>query len=223
MKTIAPERQSDAGLVASLNRETLADANVFTISINGGPGCGKTSLIEAITDRLPDTRVGIIACDITSHLDADRMKRRGSQVVQVNTGQQRFADATQIYKALETMDLEQVDLLCIENVGTLTGNNLGMFGQALSIAMFSVAAGDDKAAKHPDLVAQADIVILNKTDLLLAVPFDLAKFRADVKRLNPKAQLFEISALSGDSVNDVTDWLRARITKHGDKTSTWFG
>jgi hydrogenase nickel incorporation protein HypB len=207
-----------------MNRQMLGDAGVFAISLSGGPGCGKTTLIEAAISRLmPDVRVGVIACDIASHLDADRIARGSDQVVQVNTGLQGSPDAMHIHDALQWLDLEKIDILFIENIGTLVCSNGLDLGADMTAAMFSVAAGHDKPAKHPELVQGAGVVILNKTDLLRAVPFDLATFQADVHRLNSNAELFGLSALTGDGVDRWLTWMKSHVRKHHSAGSAWFG
>jgi hydrogenase nickel incorporation protein HypB len=221
---IIEKRSHDANPIAKLNRKLLNDAGIFAVTVSGGPGCGKTSLIEAsITRLMPNVGVGVIACDIASHLDADRMTRASDQVVQVNTGQQGIADATHIHDALKWLNLEKIDLLFIENVGTLVCPNDLDLGQDVTAAIFSVAGGHDKAVKHPELVRSADVVLLNKTDLMGAVPFDLNAFRADIHRLNPNAKLIELSALNGQGIDQWLDSLKSRIKKHQSKTSNWFG
>ena len=221
---IIERRFHDANPVAKMNRQMLSDAGVFTVSLSGGPGCGKTTLIEDCIKRLmPDVKVGVIACDVASHLDADRMLRGSDQVVQVNTGQQGMPDATHIHDGLHWLDLAKIDLLLIENVGTLVGANLIDLGQDATAAVFSVAGGHDKVNKHPELVQSADAVILNKTDLLQAVPFDLQAFRLDVHRHNANATLFELSALNGDGMKQWLEWLVTHLKKHQPKTSQWFG
>jgi hydrogenase nickel incorporation protein HypB len=216
----------DVNLVAKMNRRALSEADVLAIRISGGPGCGKTSLIDASIDRLmPDVHVSVIACDVASNRDADRIVRHTEQVVQVNTGEQSTVDATHVREALSWLDLNWCDLLFIENVGTLLGPVTSDLGQDVTVAMFSVAAGHDKADKHPDLVRAANVVILNKVDLIPAVPFDSAAFRADVKRLNPSAVVFELSALRGQGMEGWIDWLKKRVNghPHAGTASKWFG
>ena len=193
--------------VADINRAVLRDAGVFTVSLMGGPGCGKTTLIDATILRLmPKVHVGVIACDIASHLDADRMIRHSDQVVQVNVGDSGVLDATYIRDALKWLDLKWVDVLFIENIGTLIGTPLDL-GQDATVAMFSVAAGHDKPAKHPELARAASAVVLSKTDLITAVPFDVQAFRNEVSRINPDARRFELSALKGAGMASWVDWL----------------
>lgn len=223
MKTSVVELPIGAGKqLGQLNRQKLHDANVFTLSIVGGPGCGKTALIDAIIDRLmPDTHVGIIAGDLRSHRDADRIAGHSQQVVQVTMGERTTLDAAHVRDALARLDLTWIDLLLIENVGSLTAPADRDLGQDSTAVIFSVAAGDDKADKHPDLVRSADVILINKTDLLPSVPFDLSAFRADVQRINSLAAVFEVSPLHDRGLTPWLDWLRARVVKeHDDDASS---
>lgn len=215
----------EPNLVAKLNRQRLNEAKVFTVNVVGGPGCGKTSLIDATIERLkPDINVGVIACDVTSHRDADRMIRHSEHVVQVNTGDRGTPDATDIRAALDWIGLEEhIDLLFIENVGTLVGPVTLDLGQDVTAAVFSVAGGHDKADKHAPLVQEAGVVVLNKTDLLSAVPFDLEAFRADVLRLNPQAPLCELSALHEEGMETWLAWLKHHVANQQAGASKWFG
>src|SRR4051812_4348400 len=148
-----------ASAVAEQNRRRLADNGVFTISIFGGPGSGKTSLLDATLARLmPRTRAGVIACDVFSHRDADRMALRSNQVVQINTGDRESGDVVKpshVRDALLQLNLGQLDVLFIENVGSLTGHARPELGQEASVILLSVAGGDDKADKHPNLIRAA--------------------------------------------------------------------
>ena len=221
---VIEKRFHDPNPIATLNRDTLRGSNVLTVNVLGGPGCGKTSLIAATIDHLmPEVHAGVIACDIASHRDADRISTASEQVVQVNTGQGGVVEAGHIHDALRWLDLQWLDLLFIENVGTLALLGVPDLGQDAAAVVFSVAAGDDKADRHPDLVRAADVVVLNKTDLLTAVPFNLPAFRSDVRRLNPNAELIEVSALRGDGVDRWVQWLKSRVTRGTPKASHWFG
>jgi hydrogenase nickel incorporation protein HypB len=207
------------------NRESLRAAGVMTISVIGGPGCGKTTLIDATIGRLaPEVHVGVVACDMVSRRDAARLARRSRQVVQVNTGEGHALDAGHVHAALASLDLDWIDVLFVENIGSLTAPARNDLGQDVTVAVFSVAAGDDKADKHPGLVRSADVVLLNKVDLLGCVPFDLAAFRADVRRLNDRADVLEMSGLHAHGIERWLDWLRKRVKKtHHEEASHWFG
>ena len=221
---VISHRFHDANPVARLNRDALRAAGVLTVSLLGGPGCGKTSLIAATARRLmPDVHVGVVACDIASHRDADLISSTSEQVVQVNTGGPGVADASHVRDALNWLDLRWLDLLLIENVGTLALPAAPDLGQDVSVTVFSVAAGDDKADKHPELVQSSDVVVLNKVDLLPSVPFDLQAFRRDVRRIKPTAQLIEVSAIKGDGLDDWFDYLKSKVIRQNEKASRWFG
>jgi hydrogenase nickel incorporation protein HypB len=220
---VIEKRFHNPDAVADLNREKLREAGVFCVSVMGGPGCGKTTLIDATIQRLmPEVHMGVIACDIASQLDADRMTRHSDQVIQVNVGEGGILDATYIRDALEWMDIEWIDVLFIENIGTLVAPPLNL-GQEATVAMFSVAAGHDKPAKHPELAKAADAVVLSKTDLLPAVPFELTSFRSDVLRLNSRARIFELSALTGIGLDDWAKWVVDPQKDVGAHASRWFG
>lgn len=219
-----PAITSGANPFSELNREALRESEIFTISVVGGPGCGKTTLIDATIQRLmPEVHVGVVACDLVSRRDADRMARHSHQVVQINTGEGHALDAGQVHEALASLDLSWIDLLFIENIGSLTGPTDNDIGQDMTVAMFSVAAGDDKADKHPDLVRFADVILLNKIDLFGCAPFDVAAFTSDVHRLNGLAEVIEMSALHSRGTEQWLNWLRKRIKKEHQEASHWFG
>jgi hydrogenase nickel incorporation protein HypB len=197
--------------VACSNHRRLADASVFAANLIGGPGCGKTSLLQVTVSRLIlKRRVGIIAADPQTRIDADRLAALGEQVLQVGTGANGLLTGEHVRAALRRMDLARLDLVLIENVSSLIGPSQFDLGEDAKVALFSVAAGDDKPAKYPDVVRCADVVILNKTDLLALVPFDLDAFRGNVRRLNPGVRIIELSTLTGDGLDAWLDWLLAR-------------
>lgn len=208
-------------------RSALHSAGVFAVNLIGGPGCGKTTLIDQTIDRLrPHVRVGVIAADLRTSRDANRIAAHGAQVVQVNTDEEPSLDAPQVLKVLNVLDLKSLDLLFIENVGSLTVPRAArQLGQDATVTVFSIAAGDDKAQKHQDLVETADAVVLNKIDLLFAVPFDVAAFREDVRQANTSTELIELSAATGLGMDRWCEWLARKVGKRcgGDDASHWFG
>jgi len=195
-------------VTAEANRALLRQAGVRTVSIVGGPGCGKTTLIERTIRRtLSDRRAGIIVCTDGRGADAVMLNALHRPIVQLELGGDESPDPWLLRSALDHFDLKAVDLLLIENVGTYAGRP-AQLGQEFTVALFSVAAGHDKAAKHPATVVAADVVLLSKTDLLPFVPFDVARFRADVERLNPSARFFALSAKTGDGLDAWIEWMR---------------
>jgi hydrogenase nickel incorporation protein HypB len=195
--------------VAAINRQTLRDAGVLTLDLIGAPGCGKTALLEATIQRLAgQLRLGVAVGDLTTVRDAERMARWCDQVVQINTGKGCHLDANQVRQALTRLDLTQLDILMIENVGNLICPVGFDLGQDAKVGMFSISEGDDKPAKHPYLVQEASVLLLNKMDLKPYVPFDSDRFYADVKRLNRDIAVLEVSAHQG-AIDPWIDWLVA--------------
>ncbi len=191
--------------VASINRKLLRELGVLTIDLIGGPGCGKTTLLEETLRRLKgDHAIGVLAGDLTTTRDADRLYQWCDQVVQINTGKGCHLDANQVRQGMAQLDLGALDALFIENVGNLICPVGFDLGQDVKVGMFSVSEGDDKAVKHPYVVYESSVVLLNKTDLLPHVAFDVTSFCADVKRLNPEVDVLELSAGTGQ----IDPWLR---------------
>jgi hydrogenase nickel incorporation protein HypB len=194
--------------LAALNRQRLRAAGVFTVDLLGGPGCGKTALIEATLKRLvPGLRVGVIVGDLATQRDADRMARFTDQVVQVNTGKGCHLEAHHVMQAMTRIDIDRLDLLFIENVGNLICPVGFDLGQDVKVGMFCTTGGDDKAAKHPYIVCESSLLLLNKMDLLPQVPFDRDLFLSDIYRLKPDARVIELSAVSGAGLDQWIDWL----------------
>ncbi|MCC7146386.1 MAG: hydrogenase nickel incorporation protein HypB [Phycisphaeraceae bacterium] len=199
--------------IAALNRESLRKQGIFCLDLIGGPGCGKTALLEATLRALKGKlRLGVLVGDLATTRDAERLARWTDQVVQINTGKGCHLDANQVRQAMARLDLAKLDVLVIENVGNLICPVGFDLGQDVKVGMFSVAEGDDKPAKHPPLVHEASLLLLNKIDLLPYVPFDLQKFRADVRTLNSQAELLEIS-VQKEQLEPWVTWLGNQVKR----------
>ncbi len=206
--------------VAAINREAISAAGVFCIDLIGAPGCGKTALLEATLKRLGERlKIGILVGDLTTARDAERMARFCDHVVQINTGKGCHLDANQVRQGLAQVDLPSLDLLVIENVGNLICPVGFDLGQDMKVGMFSLAEGDDKPAKHPYLVHEASLLVLNKIDLKPYVAFDLDRFHEDVRRLNPGVPVLEVSATAG-TIDPWIGWLEERVAASQGKTDS---
>jgi hydrogenase nickel incorporation protein HypB len=204
----------ESGRQAAINRQQLQRANVFTVSLMGCPGCGKTTLIDATLSQItPRIRVGAITCDPTWAKDRDLTARHPKKVVRINSrnGGGNRLQPKQLRDALFQLPPLSIDLLLIENVDDLDEPIAPDVAQDVTISVFSVPAGDENPTKHPNLVRVADVVLLNKIDLLPFVPFELTVFRQNVKRLNPHVEILELSATTRQGMIQWTDWLRRRI------------
>ena len=204
--------------LAQMNRQLLHDHGLFTLNLIGAPGCGKTALIERTLDTLRDRlRFAVLVGDLTTQRDADRMARFCDQVVQINTGKGCHLDANQVRQGLAQLDLQKVDVLIIENVGNLICPVGFDLGQDAKIGIFSVSEGDDKAAKHPYIVKEASLLLLNKTDLLPHVTFDKDRFYQDVQALNLQVETLEVS-VTADDLQPWLNWLEQAIRQRPVKT-----
>ncbi len=200
--------------LAADNRKSLHDHRIFTVNLIGAPGCGKTSLLEATARMLRGKiRLAIIVGDLTTQRDADRMAKYCDDVVQVNTGKGCHLEANHIRNAMANMSLNNIDMLIIENVGNLICPVGFDLGQDIKIGMFSAAEGDDKPAKHPYIVKEAGLLLLNKIDLLPYVSFNKDVFLSDIRRIKPDASVMEISATRSDNMNLWAQWLMQQMPK----------
>lgn len=200
---------------ASRNRQRLDDAGTIAINIIAGPGAGKTSLIvrslEALTGR---ARTGVIEGDIAGSIDADRVLAAGAvDVVQINTGGNCHLEANMVDRALDDLNLNDMDLLFVENVGNLVCPTHWALGERLRICLVGASEGDDKPVKYPEIFAVSDVIVLNKIDLIDYVNFDREFFMTTVRALNPAAPVFELSCRTVEGFEPWIDWLLAQRTE----------
>ena len=193
--------------LASRNRAWLAERGITALNLMSSPGAGKTTLLER-TIAASDRPVTVIEGDQETRLDAERIRRAGARAVQVNTGAGCHLDAAMVARALEALEPEAGGILFIENVGNLVCPALFDLGEGRKVVVISVTEGDDKPLKYPHMFAAADLVVLNKTDLLPYVDFDPERLAADARSLNPDVRVLPVSAKTGDNLDAWFDWLR---------------
>jgi hydrogenase nickel incorporation protein HypB len=197
--------------IALDNRKLLDAHGVLGVNVMASPGAGKTSLIlrsiAALQGRL---RVGVIEGDVAGRVDADQVAETGTPVVQINTGGGCHLDAPQVQSALHQLPLDQIDLLFVENVGNLICPTGFALGEHVNMMISNVPEGHDKPIKYPGMFAVVDALVLNKTDLLPYLDFDLEAFTTAVRALNARVPLFQVSCKTGEGVDVWADWLLSR-------------
>ena len=199
------------------NKLTLDRAGIFAVNIMASPGAGKTSLIErtieSLSSRATPLRLGVIDGDIATSLDADRAAAAGAMAIQINTGGECHLDAVMMQKGLQQLNLAQIDLLIVENVGNLVCPASFQLGTHKSVLVASVPEGDDKPYKYPGMYRGVDALVINKIDLLPYVSFRMNYFRQGVEILNPGIVTFPLSCRTGEGVEAWLDWLVAWVVR----------
>lgn len=199
-------------LIAARNRGYFEAKKLFVVNLVSSPGSGKTSLLEKTIAGLTDKAViYVIEGDQQTMNDANRIKAAGAPVVQINTGNGCHLDADMVHKATKKLEMVENGILVIENVGNLVCPSLFDLGESKRVVVISVTEGDDKPLKYPTMFETSDICIINKTDLLPYVDFDVAKTRDYALRINPKLKFFELSVKTGDGMEPWIDWVLEEV------------
>lgn len=196
--------------LAEHNRGWLRARDIRAVNVMSSPGSGKTSLLErTIAELNGDREICVIEGDQETLFDAERIQNAGARAVQVNTGAGCHLDAPMVQQAMEALEPSDGALLFIENVGNLVCPALFDVGEHAKVVVISVTEGDDKPLKYPHMFTAADLVVVNKTDLLPYVDFDLAKLAAQARSLNPDLEILSLSVRSGDNLGSWYRWLQA--------------
>jgi hydrogenase nickel incorporation protein HypB len=203
VRTIAVEQPLLASNAenAQHNRAHFAARKILTINLMGAPGAGKTALLETtIKHWRSPAQVVVIEGDQATDRDSARIRSAGAQAYQVETGLGCHLDAAQIHRALHHLELAEGDVLFVENVGNLVCPALFDLGEHLRVLVTSPTEGIDKPLKYPPMFRAADIVVLNKCDLIPHLRFELDEWTEYIRSVNPRAQIFEVSATAGHGV-----------------------
>lgn len=207
-KTILEDNDADAEVL----RGTLKDQNLLYVNIMSSPGSGKTSTLLQTIARLKDEmNIGVMEADIDSDVDAITIQNAGVKSIQLHTGGMCHLDAEMSRQGLREMGAEGMDLVFLENVGNLVCPAEFDTGSQENVCILSVPEGDDKPLKYPLIFTKCNVVLINKIDALPVFDFSLEKVTKYITDLNPKAQVFPISAKTGEGVDAWVDWLRTRV------------
>ena len=200
--------------VAAGNREAFDAHRVLAVNLMSGPGAGKTSLLERTVSALRgEVSVGVIAGDLQTTQDADRVRAAGARAVQIETAGACHLDARMVARELDRVSLDEVDLLVIENVGNLVCPAAFDLGEHARAIMLSVTEGDDKPSKYPTMFRKAHVVLVNKTDLLPHLTCSVERIEHDVRRLSPDANVIPLSCKTGEGLDLWLDWVRRELAR----------
>ena len=204
---------SDNDAVARSLKDRLSKEKTFLINLMSSPGAGKTSLILKTLESLQnELRIGVIEADIDSMVDAEKVAAHGAAAVQLRTGGFCHLDASMVEKGLDSMDLGELDLIIIENVGNLVCPAEFDTGAIKNVMILSVPEGDDKPLKYPLMFSVCDVLLVNKMDYLHLSDFDVEAMRERVLNLNRQIEIFEVSAKTGEGIEAWTNWLKGEAT-----------
>lgn len=201
--------------LAQENRDLFLAKGIKSVNIMASPGSGKTStilkLIEAFGEKAD---VAVVEGDIASSIDAEKIDKLGKPVIQINTGGGCHLDANMIKSAVESLNLRDGAILFIENVGNLVCPSSFDLGEGIKMVIASVPEGHDKPYKYTSMFEAADIVVLNKMDLMPYIDFDRDSFYKGVKALNEKAEIIEISCKTGEGIEKLAQWMLTTQVSH---------
>ena len=193
---------------AQKNKAFFAAHGVLCLNVISSPGSGKTTTISrTIKDLIGKIKIGVIEGDIKTDTDAQKIRAAGAEAVQIETQGACHLSAEQVHRAIDTLKAETMDVVIIENVGNLVCPSAFDLGEAARVILLSVPEGDDKPVKYPGTFAEADVVLINKIDLFDYIDFNLERVLADIHVVNPDAKIFQVSATTGEGMNQWYDWL----------------
>ena len=192
------------------NREHFERHSVLAINLMSSPGAGKTALLEATIEALgSDLKIAVVEGDLETENDAERIRAKGVPAIQISTGSACHLDAHMVHHALHDLELDDIDVLFIENVGNLVCPASFDLGQHINVALLSTPEGDDKPAKYPVMFRAADLILVTKSDLLEVLDdFDPDAVERRVRELANPAPLFKVSAKTGLGMDGWLDWIR---------------
>jgi len=189
-------------------RKLFEEKKITVFNFVSSPGSGKTSILEKIVSPLKARfNVGVLIGDLQTDNDARRLRKCGADAFQINTGKGCHLEALSIEKALDSFQMDDLDILIIENVGNLVCPSGFDLGEDFKIVVISVTEGDDKPEKYPTMIRVSDVMIINKKDLLPYVNFNVEKCMHYAKNIKHNIQFFETSCVTGDGIDDIMHWI----------------
>lgn len=194
------------------NKELLKNNNIFSINLLGSAGSGKTCVIEKIISNMKSYyNIAVIEGDLYTAKDAMRIENHNVDVIQINTKEKTYLDANMISHSLKHLDIQKLDFLIIENIGSLTLPKKYDLSEDIKIVVMSTTGGNDKPLKYPMIFKSADVVILNKMDIADFTDFNKNEFYRDLYAINKNIKVFELSCKNNTGVNDLCEYLKLKI------------
>lgn len=194
--------------IALENKKIFDDENIFVINLMSAPGSGKTSILEKLICSIKEhLNIAVIEGDIYTTKDADRIEAKGIPVVQINTSGACHLDADMIREAVLNLDLRNLDMIIIENVGNLVCPAEFEVGEDMKACVLSVTEGNDKPLKYPLMFEKSGVLILNKIDLIAFTNFSKEEFYKDINKVNSKIKVFETSCTNNKGIDDLSNWI----------------
>jgi hydrogenase nickel incorporation protein HypB len=204
--------------IAQENRKLLDKKGILSINVMASPGAGKTSVIlQTISGLKSKIKVGVIEGDVSSRIDADRIAQENVPVFQINTGGECHLDANMVKRALKEIQLDDIDILFIENIGNLICTAEFKIGTHKNLVIASVPEGDDKPLKYPLMFTVADVILVNKIDLLPYSNFDVNAYTKSVRGLNDKVEVIEVSCATGQGIDKWLGWVMGQADRSPNK------
>lgn len=195
-------------LLARKNHKLFQDQKLLVINLMSSPGSGKTTILERTIESLNNRlRLAVIEGDLYTDQDAQRIEKRGVQVIQINTRGACHLDAGMVGNAFRELAATDLDLMFIENVGNLVCPAEFDLGEDFKTVVISITEGNDKPLKYPLIFREARVILVNKIDLLPYTDFSLDKFRQDIAQINPSSEVFLLSGRTGEGIEDWINWL----------------
>ena len=199
-------------IMAARNRGYFEALNIFSLNLVSSPGSGKTALLERTLQDLKDRlKFYVIEGDQQTVNDANRIAALNVPVMQINTGKGCHLESDMVFEAVKQLRMEPNSILMIENVGNLVCPSMFDLGEQKRVVIISTTEGEDKPIKYPDMFHTSDICIINKIDLMPHLNFDLGRLRDYALQVNPNLEFFEVSATTGEGMEDWYNWLQAQL------------
>ena len=200
---------------ADHNRAHFDQWGITCINLMSSPGAGKTQLLERTLQGLHDLKIAVIEGDMTTELDAERLRAYGVPVIAINTGRACHLDSKMVAGGIHQLQHgytpTELDLVVVENVGNLVCPAEFEVGEHAKVALLSVTEGEDKPLKYPVMFREADCLLITKTDLAPYLDIDLERIEANVRQINPDVAIFQVSAKTGDGLADWFEWVHKAV------------